>query len=366
MIPAVFFFFLLGGAVAFANGSNDVSKGIATLAGSGVTNLRRAILWGTVWTGLGALAATLVAKALVRTFATGMLAPGTHPTTATALAVICGAALWVAISTRQGLPVSTTHAIVGAVSGVAIIAFGLHGMNWAVLAGTVALPLLLSPVAALVLTALSVRILNTVAPRADCVCLETAQTAIAMETGTVVATAPIVHLSTCAISERGAGGTGITFDHLHWITSAATSFSRGLNDTPKMVALIIGGILLSQHSEIPRFWTFLAVAAGIVAGSWFAGRRVSDVLARKLIRIDHREGFVANLVTAALVGPGAALGLPMSTTHVASGAILGLSSHERKPNLSLVRDMILAWLITLPGAAVLGVGTYLLLRIAGV
>ena len=349
----------------FANGSNDVSKGIATLAGSGVTNLRRAILWGTVWTGLGALAAALVAKALVRTFATGMLAAGTHPTIATTLAVICGAALWVAISTRHGLPVSTTHAIVGAVSGVAMVAFGLGGMNWAVLAGTVALPLLLSPVAALVLTALSVRILNAVAPQTDCVCLEAAQPALAMGTGGI-ATAPMIHLSTCGALERGSGVAGITFDHLHWLTSAATSFSRGLNDTPKMAALIIGGILLSQHSPIPRFWTIIVVAAGIVTGSWFAGRRVSDVLARKLIRIDHREGFIANPVTAALVGPGAALGLPMSTTHVSSGAILGLCSRERKPNISLVRDMILAWIVTLPGAALLAVGVYLMLRIAGV
>lgn len=365
MMTGALVFFFLGGAIAFANGSNDVSKGIATLAGSGVTNLGRAILWGTVWTGLGALAAVLVAKALVRTFATGMLAPGIHPTVATALAVICGAALWVAISTHQALPVSTTHAIVGAVSGVAMVAFGLHGMNWAVIADSVVLPLLLSPLAALALTAVSIRIIGIVAPQTDCVCLQAGQTAIATETGAAI-TAPIVHLATCKASERTAGVAGITFNHLHWLTSAATSFSRGLNDTPKMVALIIGGILLAQHSTIPRFWAFLAVATGIVAGSWFAGRRVSDVLARKLIRMDHREGFVANLVTAALVGPGAALGLPMSTTHVASGAILGLSSRERKPNLSLVRDMSLAWVLTLPGAAILAIGAYLLLRAAGV
>jgi inorganic phosphate transporter, PiT family len=364
MIEAALFL-LLGGAIAFANGSNDVSKGIATLAGSGVTNLRRAILWGTVWTGLGALAAAVVAKALVHTFATGLLAPGIHPTTVTALAVVCGAALWVAISTRQGLPVSTTHAIIGAVSGVAIIAFGPNAMNWSILVRSVALPLLLSPVAALALTALAVRVLYLLAPQSDCVCFEAAPAAVATETG-AIATMPIVHLNTCTVSEQSSGVAGITFDHLHWLTSAATSFSRGLNDTPKMVALVLGGVLLSRVSPTAPLLVFLAIASGMVAGSWLAGRRVSDILARKVVRIDHREGFVANLITAALVGPGAALGLPMSTTHVASGAILGLSSRERKPNLSVVRDMILAWVVTLPGAAALAIGAFFLLRIAGV
>jgi len=358
-------FFVLGGAIAFVNGANDVSKGIATLAGSGVTDLRRAISWGTVWTGVGALAAAFVSKALVHTFATGMLARDVHVTTVTALAVICGAVLWVAIATRKGLPVSTTHAIVGALCGVAIVAFGPNAMNWSVLIGSVALPLLLSPVAALALTAVAVRTIYVVAPQSDCVCFEAPQPVIAVEKGTVAAT-PILHLSTCTASEQRRGVAGITFDHLHWLTSAATSFSRGLNDTPKMVALVLGGILLSRESAIPPFAIFLAIASGMVAGSLLAGRRVSDVLARKVIRMEHREGFVANLITAALVGPGAALGLPMSTTHVASGALLGLSSPERKPNLSLVRDMVLAWVVTLPGAAVLAIGVFFLLSIAGV
>ena len=358
-------FFVLGCAIAFANGANDVSKGIATLAGSGVTDLRHAISWGTVWTGLGALAAAFVSKALVQTFANGMLARDVHATTATALAVICGAALWVAIATRQGLPVSTTHAIVGALSGVLLVAFGPNAMNWRVLMGSVALPLLLSPVVALALTAVAVRVLYVLAPQSDCVCFEAVQPAIALKSGAIT-TMPIVHLNTCVASEQKPAVAGITFDHLHWLTSAATSFSRGLNDTPKMVALVLGGILLSRDSATAPFLVFVAIASGIVAGSWLAGRRVSDVLARKVIRMDHREGFVANLITAALVGTGAALGLPMSTTHVASGAILGLSSRERKPNLSLVRDMILAWVVTLPAAAALAIGAFLLFRIAGV
>lgn len=73
--------FFLGIGIAAVNGANDVSKGIATLVGSGVTDVRRAMLWGTLWTGLGALAASFLAKAMVLTFGTGLLSSGVRPST---------------------------------------------------------------------------------------------------------------------------------------------------------------------------------------------------------------------------------------------------------------------------------------------
>ena len=93
----------------------------------------------------------------------------------------------------------------------------------------------------------------------------------------------------------------------------------------------------------------------MVTGSWRAGKRVTAVLAERVVPMDHRQGFVANLVTAALVGPGAALGLPMSTTHVSSGAIIGVGIPERAGiNWKTVKHMGLAWVVTIPVAAALG------------
>src|SRR5579859_3439005 len=105
----VFFVFASGVAIAYVNGANDVSKGIATLVGSGVTNLRRAVLWGTLWTGIGGVAAIFLAHAMLQTFGKGLLGHGVHATLGAAEASIVGAALWVALATRRGLPVSTTH-----------------------------------------------------------------------------------------------------------------------------------------------------------------------------------------------------------------------------------------------------------------
>ena len=362
-MTVVILVFLLGLTIAYANGANDVSKGIATLAGSGVTNFRRAIAWGTFWTGIGGLAAAFFAGAMVQTFGKGLLAPGFRPTVATAVAVICGAALWVGIATRKCLPVSTTHAIVGSVVGVAVLAFGPAGMNWAALTAKVVLPLLLSPAVAFIFTAVALRAANAIAPSTDCVCVRTAQPILAA-TATLPAAMPVVHLSTCE-APKEAVARGITFNHLHWLTSAAASFSRGLNDAPKMVALVLGAVTVSGFLAMPPVLAFVAVTTGMLGGSWLAGRRVTDVLAFKVTRMDHREGFIANLITAALVGPGAAFGWPMSTTHVASGAIFGLSAGEHKANWAVVREMVLAWMVTLPGAAVLAAATLLLLHAAG-
>ncbi len=105
------------------------------------------------------------------------------------------------------------------------------------------------------------------------------------------------------------------------------------------------------------------VALGMTAGSWIAGRRVTNLLARKVTPMDHREGFAANLVTAALVGIGAPLGLPMSTTHVASGAILGIAAEQRMPsNRKVIAEMMIAWVVTLPASGLLSVVVLMMLN----
>jgi PiT family inorganic phosphate transporter len=159
----------------------------------------------------------------------------------------------------------------------------------------------------------------------------------------------------------------LTLDHLHWLTSAGTSFARGLNDAPKMVAITLAAASLSGFAIHGSFPAYLLIAFGIFAGSLHAGRRVTTVLAEKITRMDHREGFIANLVTSLLVGPGAFMGLPMSTTHVASGAIIGIGVRKGGAiDWQRVKEMALAWVVTVPAAALLGVLIYTLLHAIGV
>jgi PiT family inorganic phosphate transporter len=376
MIPSLWVIVALGVLIAYVNGSNDVSKGIATLAGSGLTNYRRAILWGTVWTGLGGFAGALLAGAMVGTFGKGLLTSGIVPTFSAAVATILGAGAWVAFATSAGLPVSTTHAIVGSIVGVGAIAYGVSGVNWAVVGSRIALPLLLSPLAALLITTFVLRAWHHVAVQSgktgECFCAEVEPNGVSIAAApdgmgaSFLTDAPSFRLTidsqkACAVERPAA--FRITMNDLHWLTSGTTSFARGMNDAPKMVAILLATISLQTSTATFRTIAFFAVTLGMIAGSWIAGRRVTTVLAEQVTPIDHRGGFVANLVTAALVGPGAALGLPMSTTHVSSGAIIAVGTQNAAGlQWKTIREMLLAWGLTLPAAALLGILFYALLQ----
>ncbi len=363
---------LVGFFLAYVNGANDVSKGIATLVGSGVTDYRRAVSWGAAWTAAGGLLGALFAGAMLTTFGNGLLAPGTTPTFAAAVALVLGAAGWVLFATLIGLPVSTTHAIVGSLTGVAALAYGTDAVRWSALGGKVFLPLLASPFAALLLTGLLLRATRSRAggteARTDCLCAE-------VEPAVVVAGGAGSHRSSalapaelnlrvttgpaeiCATSQPAA--VRLTLDHLHWLTSGATSLARGMNDSPKMVALLVAASALAGEATIPAPTLFAIVTVAMVAGSLVAGRRVTHVLAEKVTAMDHHEGFSANLVTAGLVTAGAIYGLPMSTTHVSSGGIISAGSARGSLNHKTLRDFVLAWIVTLPAAAGLGMVAYL-------
>jgi len=361
----------LGVLIAFANGSNDVSKGVATLAGSGVCDLRRAVRWGVIWTGLGSLASASVAHAMLKAFGRGLFAPGVTPSLIAALATIGGATLWVALSSWRGWPVSTTHAIIGALAGVGVLAYGPQGMRWGEIGTTLLLPLLLSPIAALMLTVIGIRFWSALSPgTADCLCVAAAAPMAMAMAGTMtstleMSTAPALRIEACNATQSPITPPGLrlSINHLHWLTSAGASFARGLNDSPKMVAILLAAAAIGAVSAPVHTPFVLAIAAGIVLGSLIAGRKVTRLLAHGITQMSHREGFVANFVTAGLVGPGAALGLPMSTTHVATGAIMGLALGQGKSvDRRAVAHILLAWVVTLPFAAALGMIVFVLLR----
>ena len=338
---------LLTLGLAAANGANDVSKGVATLAGAGVARYRTAILWGTGTTLIGALASGVVAEHLSALFSRGIVA--SPPTPAFALAVLMGAAVWVAFATTMRLPVSTTHAIVGALIGAGVeLAPG--AVNWAVVLTNVAGPLLLSvAVAYLATSSLSwVRF-----GRAECVCVDIASpTPAIVPSGAAGAFAsglvlPVVTVTSGTSAEcriHGSGRMRVTVTTAHWFTSGATGLARGLNDTPKIVA--IGAFALVPSGGDPR-WLLGGVAVAMAFGWLVAGMRVARSMAEKVVRMDHLEGFRANLTTALLVGVGANLGLPMSTTHVATGAIAGLARKDAsRLNRRTLRDFAVAWAVT--------------------
>ncbi|HJQ41359.1 MAG TPA: inorganic phosphate transporter [Thermoanaerobaculia bacterium] len=345
--------------VAYANGANDVSRGIATLFGSGVSNYKAAVIWGTIWTVLGALTASVMTQALVATFSgKGLLqTPSTAP--AFLLAVAIGAVGWLLIATRTGLPVSTTHSLTGALVGVALINAGSGGILWSAVTKKVVYPLLLSPVISFALMMLILPLLRPLARRIEryCLCIEQSESTLATPDGMLLRDTGSLNVGVAPQAHCGDSVARLTIiDGLHWISAGATSFFRGLNDTPKIIALGIAAAATTGISQ-KAFYVMLAAAMG--AGSFISGRRVTETLAKKVVRLTPRNGFAANLVTSLLVGFASRLALPVSTTHVSSGAIIGGGIIDRtEVRWKTVFEMALAWIVTLPASAIIAAIVY--------
>jgi PiT family inorganic phosphate transporter len=150
-------------------------------------------------------------------------------------------------------------------------------------------------------------------------------------------------------------------DSLHWTSAGATSFFRGLNDTPKILAI---GIAATAAFGVSTFGFYALVAVAMSLGSFLGGFRVTETLARKVTRIGHDDGLLANLTTSALVSAASFWALPVSTTHVSSGAIIGIGAESKESRLQwrTVREMLLAWLVTLPVAGLLAALVYVGVR----
>ena len=369
MIAPLGVLILLVALLACANGSNDVSKGIATLVGSGVSNFQTAAIWGTAWTVAGGLLAAFAAQGLVATFSgKGFLAsPVTGP--AFLSAVAAGALVWVLFASRAGLPVSTTHAIAGALAGAGIVAQGFSPLHWSFLANRVALPLGLSPLLSMALIYAVFPLLHRGVARVEnyCVCIERRRFTFADADGVAMSGAAsadgpstvVARVEACDVSPTVTARVGAV-DALHWLSSALTSLARGLNDTPKIVAL---GIVASAGLGLSGLSFYALVAAAMGAGSLVAGLRVTETLARKVTTMSPAEGLCANLVTTLLVGLASLASLPVSTTHVSSGAIIGIGLHRGSGSVgwATVREMLVAWAVTLPAAALFGGAAYALL-----
>jgi PiT family inorganic phosphate transporter len=143
---------------------------------------------------------------------------------------------------------------------------------------------------------------------------------------------------------------------LHFLSAGTICFARGVNDTPKLVALLLAARTLGVEAS---FW---GVAAAMAVGGWLNGRRVAETMSRKIVPLAHEQGLVANLVTSGLVLSASSFGLPVSTTHVSVGSISGTGLVTGKLDRGELAKIVLSWVITLPLAALIAFGAALLVQ----
>jgi PiT family inorganic phosphate transporter len=354
--------------LAYSNGANDNFKGVATLFGSGTTNYKKAIWWATLTTFAGSMCSIFLAEALVKNFSgKGLVPDAIIASPPFLLAVILGAALTVIIATIASFPISTTHGLTGALIGSGIVAAGSQ-VNFSKLGGSFFAPLLLSPVIALVLGTLLYAIAHGIRRRSGvtkewCICVGGAETCVPVtEPRSFFAssdmTLPSVTFATKEnCTQRYAGRMiGISLQKLldgaHFFSAGSVSFARGLNDTPKIVALL----LVVKALDIR--WGMLAVAVGMAVGGLLNARKVAITMSKKITPMTPSQGFTANVVTAGLVIFASRLGMPVSTTHVSCGSLFGIGLITRQANVRVISQILMSWVLTLPVAAILSATIY--------
>jgi PiT family inorganic phosphate transporter len=306
-------------AVAYANGANANFKGVASLFGSNTTGYWTALRWAAVTTAAGCLASVLLTGTMLTAFTGKGLVPDSlagHPDFM--FAVAAGAGLANLLATRLGFPVSTTHMLMGALLGAGLAA-DPSGVRLSALWGTFARPLLIAPILAIMLGGILYLVLRMLRLAPD-------------------------HRTR-------------TLDDLHFLSAGAVSFARGMNDTPKMAALLVGVGGLGVEISL------LLVMITVTVGGLFGARRVADTLAHKITGMNPGQGFAANLATSLLTTTASYHGLPVSTTHVSVGALLGIGITTKQARWKTVIPVLMAWVITLPCSALLSASIWWLSKL---
>ncbi len=354
--------------LAYANGANDNFKGVATLYGGGTLSYGQALLVATLATLLGSLASLYLAAGLLKSFHGVGLVPARLAGNARfVLATGLGAAIIVLLAAIRGVPISTTHALLGAMLGAALASGAIP--KWTALGPGFAAPLLFSPFAVIPITVAAHLVVTRLIPASlpqdeTCLCIGNETVGASILSGSVASaltTLTVTVAPAAECSQRYAHAAlhlnvDRGLDSLHVLSAGAVSFARGINDTPKIAALLAISPVIGAHE------TAGLLALMIALGGLFNARSVAETMSHQITRLDPRHGLAANLATAFMVLLASRWGMPVSTTHVSCGALFGVGALSGEARWRTIHGIIIAWLVTLPAAAALSAAAIVVLR----
>lgn len=299
----------------YINGFHDTANAIATSVSTRALRPTHAILLSAAANFLGALSGTAVAKFIASGIATTPTGDAGQIVVAAALV---GAITWNLITWRLGIPSSSSHALIGGLIGSAIAASGLSSLNGPGIYDKVLFPLVASPILGVLigfgLMVLLLNVFRRAHPK--------------------------------RINDR--------FRRLQLISAAYMAFSHGSNDGQKTMgiitlALVAGGVLAEP---VVPLWVILLAATAISLGTAAGGWRIIKTMGQRVVKLDPVHGFAAETTAATIIIGASHFGMPVSTTHVISSAIIGVGSSDR---FSAVRwgvagNILIAWVLTIPAS----------------
>lgn len=314
----------------FTNGFHDTANSIATSVSTRALSPRLAVISSAILNFVGAFISFKVAA----TIASGLVDSDVI-TLDIVLAGLVGAITWNLITWYLGLPSSSSHALVGGVVGSGIAAAGFDVIKWQGLYEKVLLPSLLAPFIGVVLAAAIMLALLWI------------------------------------IRRRHPGVINRVFRRLQLVSGGFVALTHGTNDAQKTMgiislALVVSGNLGEDFTRPPT-WVIFSAATAMAAGTYAGGWRIIKTLGQRVAKLDPPQGFAAQTSCASILWLTAHFGFPVSTTHTISGSVLGAGATRR---LSAVRwgvagNILVAWVMTVPCAALVGAGMESLTRLPG-
>jgi PiT family inorganic phosphate transporter len=309
----------------YINGFHDTANAIATSVSTRALRPSWAIAMSAAANFLGALTGTEVAK----TVGSGLIDKSAESQIVVAAALI-GAITWNLITWRLGIPSSSSHALIGGLLGAAATAAGVASWKLDGVVNKVLLPLVGSPILGLVLGFTLMALILNLFRRA--------------------------HPKT--MNDR--------FRRLQVLSAAYMAFSHGSNDAQKTMgimtlALVTAGVL--PEFRVP-LWVIILAASAISFGTAAGGWRIIKTMGSRVVRLDPVLGFAAETTAASIIFGASHFGMPVSTTHVISSAIMGVGATKRLSAVrwGVARTIVIAWVLTLPAAGLTAALAYLVLN----
>jgi inorganic phosphate transporter, PiT family len=318
-------------AVAFdyVNGFHDTANAIATSVATRALAPAAAIAMATAFNFIGAFAGTAVAK----TIGAGLVDEQTT-TMAVVAAALIGAITWNLITWRLGLPSSSSHALIGGLLGATIIAAGVGALKIDGIVNKVLVPLVSSPIIGFLGALTFMVVLYWIFQK--------------------------VHRRTLAS----------VFRRLQVFSAGYMAFAHGSNDAQKTMGIIT--LALFSAGAIPTFevpqWVIVVSATALSAGTAVGGWRIMRTMGHRVVELEPISGFAAETTAASIIVGTAELGMPVSTTQVISSAIMGVGTARGPKGVrwGVARSILIAWVLTIPAAGLIGAFTWFVLDTLGI